>query len=72
MGALLNPISISGAAASALLACSPALASTVVFVPTTNAAGGVLTANSNDLYAMGRGVVFKPSSSFNLTSVSLY
>ena len=59
-------------AASALLACSPAMAGTVVFIPTTNVAGGVLTANNNDLYAMGRGVVFKATSNFNLTSVSLY
>ncbi len=59
-------------AASALLTCSPAMAGTVVFIPGADLAGGVLTANNNDLYAMGRGVVFKATSNFTLTNVSLY
>lgn len=59
-------------AAGAMLACSPAVASTVVFIPSADMAGGVMTANNNDLYAMGRGVVFKATSAFTLTNVSLY
>ena len=59
-------------AAGAMLTCSPAFASTVVFIPSADMAGGVMTANNNDLYAMGRGVVFKATSTFTLTNVSLY
>jgi hypothetical protein len=59
-------------AASAMLACSPAMASSVMFIPNGNSLGQVFTTDTNDGYASGRGVMFRATANFVLTDVAIY
>jgi hypothetical protein len=60
------------ATAVAMLACTPALADTVTFIPGNDGTGQVFSTNSNDGYAAGRGVMFRATANFLLSDVAIY
>src|SRR4051812_29980407 len=59
------------AVAAVMAAAAPSFAG-VIFVPPSDTVGTVFTTNFNDAYSGGRGVVFAPTSNFDLTSVGIY